>query len=346
MLIFSLFQFQLNAQYDVEWGTTKGFSVSNNNLTKTANSGWGTAGATSKNVLTGDGWVEYVVSSGIDDMIGFSSNYSGTNYETIDFAIHPNSGNDLYIYERGANKGPNNNPVGTYKNGDKIRVERVGSSIYYKKNGTTIYTSTNKFSGNLKISTTTYHKDRMISDVKASFAIPGQEGNKSYDVVWTDLEGVSVINNSLVKTSPESAWKAGAASKNKLLANENGWVECTATLNNTHRILGLSSTNKDAASNTIGFGIYIIADGRIFAIEDGTDIYKPQYKPLTMYREGDIMRVERINSSTIVYKQNGTIFYTSNKKYAGELIVDVSLYEQNAIISNPKASFAVPNQVV
>ncbi|MFC1751452.1 hypothetical protein ACFL2V_22020, partial [Pseudomonadota bacterium] len=48
---------------------------------------------------------------------------------------------------------------------------------------------------------------------------------------------------------------------------------------------------------------------------------------------GDILKVER-TGTTVVYKQNGTVFYTSTVPSSGSLIVDASIYSYEAQIAN------------
>ena len=57
---------------------------------------------------------------------------------------------------------------GTYQSGDELGVERVGTTIYYKKNGTTIYTSGTASNGDLLVDAAIYTTGGTIADVMIS----------------------------------------------------------------------------------------------------------------------------------------------------------------------------------
>ena len=82
------------------------------------------------------------------------------NYATIGYAFFMLNTGDISIYENGSYKGS----YGQYANGDLLSVERSGSTVEYKKNGTTIYTSTTASSGDLMVDTSTYEQGGIISD--------------------------------------------------------------------------------------------------------------------------------------------------------------------------------------
>ena len=52
----------------------------------------------------------------------------------------------------------------TYEIGDVFRVERIGNTIHYKKNGTTFYVSTKKSSGSLLGDISMYHTGAKFKD--------------------------------------------------------------------------------------------------------------------------------------------------------------------------------------
>ena len=100
------------------------------------------AGATSVESAAGDGYVEFKTNA-IDGgtMTGFTEGFTGTFYTQIDYAIYlPGPGENVQIFESGAQVASG---LGTYTNSDVMRVERIGTTIYYKNSGNTIYTSGN-----------------------------------------------------------------------------------------------------------------------------------------------------------------------------------------------------------
>ena len=127
------------------WVDTVGLVVNGNSITKTAPAGWGNGGAASLERFTSDGGVEFVASSADASangrpMCGLSSINLNASYDTIEYAIFlRNTGSviELKVYESGIDKGV----FGNYQAGDIFRVERIGSTIVYKKNGVIFYTS-------------------------------------------------------------------------------------------------------------------------------------------------------------------------------------------------------------
>ncbi len=161
---------QLTAQpYDVVWTDVVGCSVSGNSLTKTAARGWGNAGAASEQVLAAgeDGWVEMTTQeTNKYRMFGLSISNSNSNYNTINYAMYPATEGRLQVYENGVKRGD----FGSYASGDRLRVERTGASITYKKNGAIVYTSTISSSGQLVADVALYTTGATIANAIASFS--------------------------------------------------------------------------------------------------------------------------------------------------------------------------------
>jgi len=71
-------------------------------------------------------------------MMGLSKDNPNAHYNTIDYALYTQNNGKLMVYENGSSKGT----FQTYVPGDTIRVERIGGSIYYKKNENILFIST------------------------------------------------------------------------------------------------------------------------------------------------------------------------------------------------------------
>lgn len=148
------------------------------------------------------------------------------------------------------------------------------------------------------------------------------------DITWTNaLGGVTVTTNSLSKTGA-NGWNAGAASTQSLTGD--GAVEFTATETNTNRMFGLSNSDPDQNYTSINYALYINAAASLNVYENGT--YRGNFGT---YTGGDVLRVERIGN-TVVYKKNGTQFYTSRIPSSGTLIADTSLHTTGATITNAR----------
>ena len=116
-----------------------GVSVNGNSLTKTAATGWNAGAASIQSLASGDGYVEFTASeTGTYRLLGLSNGNSNVDYTDVDFAIYPAVGGSLFVFEKGVSRGT----VGSYVTGDKLQVSVESGVVKYKKNGTTVYTST------------------------------------------------------------------------------------------------------------------------------------------------------------------------------------------------------------
>jgi len=191
--------------------------------------------------------------------------------------------------------------------------------VVYKQNGTVFYTSAVPSTGNLIADAALYHGSAQIDNARM-FGVSG------FAVDWTDQVGVAVDGSTLTKTDVTGWSNSGAASVQTIA--DDGAVEFEAVDTSSRRIVGLSNSNTNADYNTIDYAIYISHLGSLQVYESGVKIDN-----FGTYQSGDILRVERIGS-TVVYKQNGTIFYTSEVSSTGGLIADVALYDATAKVEN------------
>jgi hypothetical protein len=124
----------------VVWTAAVGVTASGNSLSKTAASGWGNAGAISKQQIgTGEGYVEFTASETTTKrMVGLSNGNASSSYDDIDFGLYVDAGAALAVWEAGTFKGT----FGAYASGDKLRVAVAGGVVRYYRNGAVFYTST------------------------------------------------------------------------------------------------------------------------------------------------------------------------------------------------------------
>jgi hypothetical protein len=124
---------------NVVWTRVIGCSVSGNTLTKTAESFWGNAGASSTQTITaGDGYVQFVAAeTNKERAAGLSISDSDQNFTSIAFAVHLNTGGAFYVMESGQSRGY----FGDYRSGDVFRVAIESGRVKYYRNGTVFYTS-------------------------------------------------------------------------------------------------------------------------------------------------------------------------------------------------------------
>ncbi|ELR68180.1 Fibronectin, type III domain protein [Fulvivirga imtechensis AK7] len=344
----------------------------------------------------------------------------------MDYAIKLSSTNTIVVQENGNWKGG----FGSVTNGDVLRIERTGSTITYKKNGTTFYTSSTPSTTSLLVDVCFYHSGGEINAAQLSFGdpegtapiapsnlqgtivsesvqlswtdasddedgfrierqadsgvfelladlasnsttyadntvaaattytyrvyayntfgasefsntteltMPPVDQGSSDNITWTDLVGVEVLaDNTLRKTAPYGGNNGGALSMEVLQPYTDGWAEFTAYATNNERYFGLTETDAGPIRQ-MDYAIKLTSTNKIVVEESGT--WKGGFEYVA---DGDVLRVER-SGTTITYKRNGTVFYTSSLPSTTSLMVDVCFYHANGEINNGQASFDIPS---
>lgn len=150
----------------VRWDLAEQAAAGTWTLTKTGgtDSTWGDSGASSVQTVSGDGYVEVIADTtvGSGRVFGFSATDANQSYATIGYGFYLDQGAVLSVFENGA--GPL--ASGTYAVGDVLRVERVGTTVTYKKNGIVFYTSGTPSSGSLLIDTAFYRINSALAAVQ------------------------------------------------------------------------------------------------------------------------------------------------------------------------------------
>ncbi len=168
---------------NVNWTNLVNTTASGNTLTKTGSNGWN-AGASSTNILAANtnGYVEIrITQDNTHRFFGLTQSDDGVSFKDIDFSIFLLSDKSIRIYEAGSYKGS----YGGYAIGDKIRVDRTNGKVSYKKNNTTLYTSTTTMNNALVVDATIYHLGGTIENAVCSFS--GDSGGGCTDA---DNDGV------------------------------------------------------------------------------------------------------------------------------------------------------------
>ena len=207
----------------------------------------------------------------------------------------------------------------------------VGATLYYTLDGSTPTTSSAVYSDPFMLAENTTVKVIAVLSgyidsavTSASFTIT----TTSTPIAWTDRVGVSVDGGTLTKTAASGWGNSGAASVQTIPGD--GAVEFMVMASNTKLILGLSNSNEDARDRTIDYAILARDYGTVAVYENGVG-----RGDFGTYQSGDILRVERVGS-TIVYKQNGTVLYTSTIPSTGELIADAAINLTGAKVANAR----------
>ncbi len=133
--------------------------------------------------------------------------------------------------------------------------------------------------------------------------------------------------NDLHKTAGTVGWDSGASSSQSLAGA--GYVETVLSETTTGRMLGLSSVDSNASYFSIDYGVVVRGDDLLDVYESGA--YRGTF---TTYAPGDTLRIERLANGQVVYKKNGTVFYTSTIVSTAELHVDTSFYSPGATLED------------
>jgi hypothetical protein len=147
----------------VAWTNPVNVTDSGGILQRPTGYGWD-AGAVSMQTLTGDGYVEYPVSSLSDYvMFGLGTGDSNQGYADIEYATYayPGTG-QLLVYEGGVYRAAG----GSYAVGDKLRVAVEGGVVKFRKNGVLVYSSMVPPTYPLNVDTSLYSTGATVSGAK------------------------------------------------------------------------------------------------------------------------------------------------------------------------------------
>uniref|UniRef100_UPI002491868E RHS repeat-associated core domain-containing protein n=1 Tax=Tenacibaculum aiptasiae TaxID=426481 RepID=UPI002491868E len=140
---------------------TSGISISGDMITKTGSNGWDAGLATMGSIQT-IGFVEYKLPKKyMHFMVGLSEQNTDAYFGSISYAIY-NAGTAIQVFEKGELKGV----FGNSELNDVFKIERIGNTIYYKKNNITFYTSQTQSSGSLLGDISMYSEGAQIKDLK------------------------------------------------------------------------------------------------------------------------------------------------------------------------------------
>ncbi len=141
--IFAIVATSTFAQYTVRFTDLIGATTDNNGIvTKTSASGsWINMSATSSNYLAPntDGSIQFTITTQKQVQVGFiTNNFGDPNTSVFANAMGVGANDAIWTYEGTTFT----STFGNYASGDVFKIERVGSQVNYRRNGTTIRTVT------------------------------------------------------------------------------------------------------------------------------------------------------------------------------------------------------------
>ncbi|MEM9678742.1 MAG: RHS repeat-associated core domain-containing protein [Bacteroidota bacterium] len=293
-----------------------------NRISKIGVPGWNAGLATIKKI-SGNGYVQARFPDDSDQrtMFGLSATNANSSYNTIGYAIYGYEGG-IYVYESGTSRGS----FGNYTSNDVLKVERVGSTIYYKKNNSTFYTSTIQTSADLLGDVSLYNPEAQILDFELGGNVILPSGISEY-VYETN---VTVNGNTISKDSGnDSQWDTGL--KTRQTIESDGSISFRGSQTNEYLMVGLSKRANVASVHFIyiDYAIYLVGNGNFQVYEHGGYVGN-----FGTYTPSDTFKVERIGNM-VRYLKNGIIFYTSDlPSFNEDLLGAVSLRSVGAAVNN------------
>lgn len=308
---------------NVSWANIVGVSASGNSLTKTAADNWGNSGASSSQaIVAGDGYVQLTATeTNTFRMIGLSRGDSNQDYTDIDFAAYLSAAN-LCIYETGISRGC----ISTYATGDTIRVAVESGVVKYRKNGSVVYTSSVSPSYPLVADSALWSNGSTINSAVISGMLSGSVPQNPQNVSWSGAVGISIVGNSITKTTADNWGNSGARSSQNISAGD-GYVETTASETHTFRMIGLSNGDSNQDYTDIDFAAYLSA-ANFCIYEAGTS-----RGCVSTYATGDTIRVA-VEGGVVKYRKNGVVVYTSGVAPSYPLLVDSAIWSNTATLNN------------
>ncbi|HEY3405545.1 MAG TPA: hypothetical protein VGK59_19315, partial [Ohtaekwangia sp.] len=323
--------------YNVVWSDLVGSTVTGNTLTKNVADGWGNSAATGLHYLESntDGFLEYTVDAINRKAFGLSDLNSNTFSGSIDYCFNIGADSKAYIFNNAVELA--NTPVVI---GDVLRIERSGSTVYFKKNGATVHTHSNGLTTALLVDVSLYTNGSSLVNMKTSF------GPSPHPVLqWNSVKGMSISGDNLLRTNSFSAGygDSGAASVASLPAGQSGWIEVTVNELDRRRMIGFSSSPTYVNPSGVAYGIQFDNDNMHLVVNGATSTY------MGKFTTNSVVRISR-EGSQIKYYFNGTLYHTSPTPSTGALYIHVGFYNQLGTFKGVYASFGpgqgtVPDRV-
>lgn len=153
-------------------------------------------------------------------------------------------------------------------------------------------------------------------------------GQKS--ITWINKKNVTVKNKYISKFDGGLLWDAGATSNKVLALNSDGWMTAVLQKPKQSKIIGLTKVAKIDNWETVTYGIRF-KSGKAIIVEGDKVVLETGRK----CKKGDIVKIEKVGT-TISYKINDELLYTSMKDVSHNLRVKVAFFSTGVGFLNGK----------
>ncbi len=196
------------------------------------------AGASSVETIEGDGFVEAIPALQFAQWraFGLSVDDPSVHWNTIDYAMIAAADGLLYAAENGVATGS----LGGYALGDVLRVERVGTTVYFKRNGAVIHTAAVTSTGALRIDTSILTASTPIPELRLYDAAIG--AYKS--ITWQNAANVAALSSDHLRVTVASGAQI------ELTSTAKNWLTARQSL---------SSIQSSDPNVRIGYGAHMLA---------------------------------------------------------------------------------------
>ena len=190
-----------------------------------------------------------------------------------------------------------------------VLTPQDGTGPYtYSGSGVTNATPTSLSNGLVQVTVT--------DAFSSSTTVPVVVGNP---VIWTDLSNTSQSQGKLFAINNSSINDGGAFSSAGLAIGTNGGITYTHNENFTSYMVGLSSTNLNAAWSSLQYSLFLF-DGYVYIYESGSLV--GTYPDLS---NGDRLTIVR-EGSEIAYYRNNTLLKRSSVSSSVQLFADANVW--------------------
>ena len=177
-------------------------------------------------------------------------------------------------------------------------------------------------------------RDTIVAPLNMDFVIQGVASAANCNAVieqvqWklTDLNNnLAIVSTNSLTRLQNNGWNAGVSSWNAV--SNNGFFQFTASETNTYRAIGLSNTHTGNNYTTFQYCFYLNAGGTLSIYESGSG--RGSYGT---YNTGDILKIA-VENNVVKYYRNGTLLYISSITPTLPMIVDATIYNNGATLTN------------